>query len=160
MVFGVTFALCGVGAIMLGRNLSAEDRAIAAWPRAPGTITTSQLEDVKRSVRDARGFYYDTTVATPVIRFTYTVDGRELQSDQVSKFGLAFTTEPLSQYPLGQAVSVYYNPDDPKTGYLEAPQTPSSVLFTFMGSAFVLLGFAAVVGAVFLSTRASRLTDT
>lgn len=141
-IFGITFVICGFVAIMVGRNMSAMDRAIAGWPRAPGTITTSHLEDVQTTIRDNRGFSRRITVAAPIVKFTYTFQGRELQGDRVSRFDMAFTKEPLSRYPLGRAVMVYCDPDDPTTAYLEAPQSPAAKVFGVLGYAFVLLGIA------------------
>ncbi len=140
LIFGITFAICGLVAIMVGRSVSEKDREIAGWPRAPGTITTSHLENVETTIRDNRGFYRRITVAAPRVKFTYTADGRELQGDQVSRYSMAFTKEPLSRYPLGLAVSVYYDPDAPLTAYLEAPRAPAAKIFATIGYAFVVIG--------------------
>jgi len=144
LIFGITFAICGLVAIMVGRSMSEKDRAIAGWPRAPGTITTSHLENVETTVKDNRGgFYRRITVPAPIVKYTYTADGRELQGDRVSRFHMAFTKDPLSRFPLGQAVSVYYDPNDPTTAYLEAPRSPAAKIFAILGWTFVLLGIVA-----------------
>ncbi len=140
LIFGITFAICGLVAIMVGRSMSEQDRAIAGWPRAPGTITTSHVEKVQNSIKDNRGFYRTITVPAPILKYTYTANGRELEGTQVSRYDMAFTPEPLSRYPLGKAVSVYYDPDAPTTAYLEAPRSPAAKLFAIIGYVFVLLG--------------------
>lgn len=143
LIFGITFAIGGLVAIMVGRSMSEQDRAIAGWPRAPGTITTSQIENVETTNRDYRGMYQRITTAAPVVRFAYNANERELKGDQISRFGMAFTPQPLSRYPLGKAVSVYYDPDAPTTAYLEAPVSPGAKIFSIIGYVFVVLGVAA-----------------
>ena len=143
LIFGITFAICGLVAIMVARSMSEQDRTIAGWPRAPGMITTSRIENVQTTTRDNRGFSRRITVPAPVLKFTYTALGQEQQGDQVSRFGMAFTPDPLIRYPVGQAVMVYYDPAEPTTAYLEAPQSPASKIFAIIGSVFVLIGIAA-----------------
>lgn len=143
LIFGITFAVCGLVAIMVGRSMSAQDRAIAGWPRAPGTITVSQIDDVQTHTRDYRGHMSRITVKAPIIKFSYTADGRELEGNQVSRYANAFGKDPLSRYPLGQAVQVYYDPRQPTTAYLEAPRSPAAKLFGVIGWVFVLLGIVA-----------------
>jgi hypothetical protein len=143
LIFGITFAIGGLVAIMVGRSMSETDREIASWPRAPGTITSSQIENVETTIKDYRGMYQRATTPTPIVRFTYTVNDRELKGDQISRFGKAFTPQPLVRYPLGTAVSVYYDPDAPTTAYLEAPVSPGAKIFSIIGYVFVVLGVAA-----------------
>lgn len=145
LIFGIACAICGLVAIVVGRNMSEKDRAIAGWPRAPGTITTSQIENVLTSMptRDYNDRMVKISVPTPIIKFSYTADGRELQGDKISRYAHAFTKDPLNRYPLGAAVQVYYDPKEPTTAYLEAPRSPAAKIFGIMGWAFVLLGIVA-----------------
>ncbi len=150
LIFGITFAICGLVAIMVGRRMSEADRAIASWPRAPGTITASSIEDVLTYDRDYRDRMVKFTRPTPVIKFSYTADGRELQGDQVSKYGAGLTKNPVSRYPLGTAVSVYYDPKNPATAYLEAPLSPAAKIFGILGWTFVVFGIAGTLLAQIL----------
>ena len=143
LIFGITFAICGLVAIMVGRRMSEKDRAIAGWPRAPGTITTSEIQKVENLGKDNRGMYRTITIPAETVKFSYSANGRELQGDQVSRYGKAFTQDVLSKYPLGKAVQVYYDPKEPTTAYLEAPQSPASKMFGIMGWALVVIGILA-----------------
>ena len=143
LIFGITFALCGLVAIMVGRSMSAKDREIASWPRAAGTITTSHTELVESTYRDHRGFYRTTTAPASIVKFSYSANGRELHGDQISRYAQAFTKDPLGRYPLGHAVQVHYDPNDPTKAYLEAPRSPAATIFGILGWGLVVLGIIA-----------------
>jgi hypothetical protein len=146
LIFGSVFVLCGVTAISIARVAFKKDRAIASWPRAPGTITSSRIETRKGKVRDQQGYWRDHTVFKPIVEFTYTVDGFKHRGDQIARVVYAGTKKPdLGKYAPGTEVMVYYDPKDPKTAYLELGRSGAAVVLTVMGGVFVAIGVVVAV---------------
>jgi Protein of unknown function (DUF3592) len=141
LIFGSVFVLVGLVPIWLARRTFAKDRAISKWPRAPGTVTSATVRASSGRSKDPQGYYREYTVYQPVVQFTYTVDGRVLQGDRLARSVVSSTTRPdLSRYPAGQGVMVYYDPDDPSTGYLEVHRSTGAVFLTCFGALFVFVG--------------------
>ena len=87
-------------------------RAIAAksWPQTRGRVVASETTTLY--------------APAPVVRFRYTVDGEEYESDKIQFGRLSSWTGETAQgvaarYPVGAEVWVHYDPDDPGTAVLE-----------------------------------------
>ena len=145
-IFGGVFVLVGLVPIALARTAFVRDRAIARWPRVPGKVTSSRVETRTSRSRDQQGFYRDYTVHQPIVEFTYTVAGAELKGDQIARESYWSTTKPdLSRYPPGADVLVYYDPDNPRTAYLELDFSIGAVILCVLGSVFITIGVLVAV---------------
>lgn len=141
LLVGGVFVLVGLAAILTARKAFAKDRAIASWPRAPGKITVSRIETSTRNVRDQQGYYREYTTHKPIVQFTYTVAGVELQGNQLARVVYVSYKKPdPSRYPPGKDVMVYYDPEDPKTAYLELHRSGAAVVLAVMGGVFTVIG--------------------
>lgn len=150
LIFGSVFLLTGFVPIWIASRTFAKDRAIASWPRAPGRVTKSTVASRTGSAKDQQGYVQRYTVYEPVVEFTYTVDGRELQGDRLARSVTPSTSMPdMGRYPPGQDVMVYYDPNAPSTAYLEVHRSTGAVILTCFGGLFVLIGI--LVPALVLS---------
>lgn len=150
LIFGSVFLLTGLVPIWIASKTFAIDRAIAAWPRAPGRVTKATVSSRIASAKDKQGYERQYTVYEPVVEFTYTVDGRELQGDELARCVTPSTSMPdMSRYPPGQDVQVYYDPSAPSTAYLEVHRSIGAVILTCFGGLFVFIGI--LVPALVLS---------
>src|SRR5689334_14358278 len=111
LIFGSVFVLTGLVPILLAAKTFAKDRAIAKWPRVPGKITSSSFEMNTSTGRDEDGYTRSYTTYVPVVHFTYTVEGRELQGDRLTRVTVASDKKPdVRRYAPGQEVQVYCDP--------------------------------------------------
>lgn len=94
----------------------------ANWPTTQGEIVNSE--------RKADG--------TPFTRYSYIVKDKKYSSDLI-KVGITnqqdnnTTYRILTSYQVGTKVTVFYDPNNPSTGYIEVGDTG-------LGTAFILLG--------------------
>jgi hypothetical protein len=94
------------------------------WPQTPGkvVVSESQVRDVK-ILDDSRetDFRFEKRNFANIV-YEYAVRGQTLQNNRVSlgedrgNFGVA---ETIARYPIGMAVTVYYNPRHPNDAVLE-----------------------------------------
>jgi hypothetical protein len=137
------FFLIGAALTWWGWTILRDARASADWPAAPGVITDSSLE----FNQDEDGDSY-----TPHVAYTYQVNGVSYESYTI-KFGEntysseRTAQEIIGQYPVGQEVTVFYDPTDPDSAILEPGVSGGSYIVLSVGllflaiSLFVLLFF-------------------
>ena len=99
------------------RRAAAVQRAAAAWAQTAGTVlsTTIQVRRVGQSRSE-----------TPMVIYTYQVDGQPYQSyrvragDETGRIRvIGDASRTLERYPVGSNVTVYYDPADPANAALE-----------------------------------------
>lgn len=116
-------------------------QTVAGWPTVPGTITTSEIYTAQ--IR-GRGVRFADAVR---IEYSYFVDGALYFNDQVNVESLIVEANTelgerlLREYPEGAAVSIYHDPADPATSFLEQ-ETPASAFSAAKRS--IVLGLAAL----------------
>lgn len=117
-------------------------RESGSWPSAQGTITSSGMS--KRTTRDSN--HRTRTTYYPKIGFHYTVDGRKYAGSRI-QFGtgetggsMKWAQKVVNKYPSGKKVNVYYNPQEPNYGVLEAGITWRSIIFLLSGILFFTVG--------------------
>jgi hypothetical protein len=100
-----------------------EVRKASRWPATTGTITNSIVKAIKNKPGDAGYDFSDTEVFNqPFVEYEYAVNGRKLRGnritigEKISGFEIEST---LARYPVGAAVTVYYDPANPKNAVLE-----------------------------------------
>lgn len=142
------FALVGLPMVWLARRTFARDAAARAWPRVPGLVTASGVQHGTTTVREKSGASYDRPVARPTILFTYTVDGRQLESTTLSRQADTWTSreaaeQAIAPYPPGTKVEVLHDPQDPTVAYLEVHRSIGAVILLCFGGLW--LGIAALL---------------
>ena len=115
------------GSIVNGRKAQAS----LQWPSVPGTVLYSQL------VRDSTSGSGDVETFSPVITYTYIVNGQGLQCSRVNFSGTK-SKKQLATYPKGIPVQVYYDPQQPTTAVLE--KGGSTKVMLFVGIAVIAFG--------------------
>jgi hypothetical protein len=128
-------------------------RRASTWSTAAGRIVRSDTE-----ARRHRFAGEATTVTTvPLVEYEFSVGGRAWQGSRISigeDSGGANTEATLRRYPVGAAVSVHYDPANPRNCVLER-DIPEGV-----GKGLAILvafGVAAAVGLYYLATSGPRL---
>lgn len=109
------------------------------WPSADGTVISGEVA-VVHSTKGA-------SKSKPIIRYSYSVDGQEYESDRYSSTvarGSSFwAKEVVDQHPAGSAIKVYYNPENPAKSLLDRGFQKDDLVMTFLS-----LGILAMLGYV------------
>lgn len=127
------FAILGAVFIAVAFYLRKRAAAAALWPSTRGVVVESSLANDPSNGR----FSFS-------IRYQYSIAQQSYINSQVS-FALIANSyqakqDVVSRYPVGQEVTVYYNPDSPQDAVLENQQTGGWILFVVVGAIFVLFG--------------------
>jgi hypothetical protein len=99
-------------------------RAAREWPSAAGKVVVSGAEVRKVKVIDsdrAEGHRFEERNFANIV-YEYSVAGRKLRNNRVSigeDLGNFQVAETVAKYPVGAAVTVYYNPRHPNEAVLE-----------------------------------------
>jgi hypothetical protein len=144
-IIAAAFSAVGVPVVWIGLHFLGRDRAIARWPRAPGVIISSSIETSRGQGRDNDGFSYAYQSYTPVVRYTYSVNGQVLKGNQIARAVVSNTSlSPIqaciNKYPTGKDVMVRYDPSDAKTAYLEVRRSVGAVIILAFGGFWIALG--------------------
>lgn len=120
------------------------------WPTVAATIVRSELgEDTLATNIRRYGEVGYTTTTTFLVTYAYEVAGNRLTSsrlDATGSRGIGSAHQLLARYPLGAAVVVHVNREDPTDAVLEAPWPVASLLSCLVG----------LTAAFFLSRAAHR----
>jgi len=108
-----------------------------SWPKTSGTVLNTEVEE--RHEWDDEGdehvYFY------PRVIFSYTVDGQEFESNRIKLLNSSMSRRKcyavISQYQVGDSVTVFTNPKKPKEGIL-VPGT-QNYLYIFLVIGIILL---------------------
>ena len=130
------FVLIGIGLSIKGVFVYNEDKDSETWPQAPGTIIHSSLGE-EENEKGEISYFAD-------IKFRYSVDSVIYTNDRLSYWKILGSDpkkfeQKLLKYPLNKKVIVYYNPENPKQGYLEPGISFGSYISNFGG--FIYFNF-------------------
>ena len=123
LVCGGLFALAlgAVGVVltvMFFRNKN-KAKASEGWPQVEGRVVSTNIRVDEMDDEDSYRVSY-----IPEVHFEYHVegllfDGKRIAFGSEVSFGMRKKAEAfLTEYPVGSAVSVFYNPDNPKEAVL------------------------------------------
>ena len=138
MFLFLVFFLVGAGLVWWGWTILQNARASADWPIVEGRITRSLVD---HSTDAEGGDSY-----SPEVTFVYVADGRSYEGRTI-KFGEnSYSSERkaqeiLSHYPMGQTVTVFYDPAHPDKAVLEPGVSGGSYIVLSIGVLFVLIAF-------------------
>ncbi len=135
IIFVGIFFVVGVAVSWWGWGILQNARVSENWPSTGGQITYSDV----RVDHDEDGTTYHAD-----IDFAYVVDDHRYTADTVSfgQYGSSnrsHAEEILARYPVGQAVTVYYDPAEPETAVLEPGVTWSSYMVLGIGLLFACI---------------------
>jgi hypothetical protein len=131
--------LAGLGLLLVAAfDLRKANRA-KTWPTTEGRILDSRLREKK----DDEGTSYEVAIL-----YEYFVNGVAHRSDvwRIRAGSSSFTkaaSQTIARYPVGAAVPVYFNPEDPADAMLEPGKISWTLLFA--GVAFAAAGVAGVL---------------
>ncbi len=153
MIVGSGFALFGLTFTVLGTNLLLLAYDSSSWPHVQGTVSESSVKARRRTGGGQRRQSQSTTTYTPDITYTYTVAGQPYLSSRVdfvteSSKDRRVAEQVSQQYPVGQAVRVYYKPTDPFEAVLH-PGVKGST-YAPLVAGFIAIGVSGVVFLIVL----------
>jgi len=116
-----------------------------AWPGTQGRVIESRLN--KRETTDGEG--KETTAYAAVVRYTYSVTGKEYTGDRIA-FGVKplnrnSAAEIVNRYSVDRPVMVYYDPKKPQQAVLERA-SGSGWLQILIGIVLVAVGIYFAIG--------------
>lgn len=119
----------GSGLLLTASREFMESLEAMSWPTAVGRVTRSELkiETHKIRTRSDNGIRRSATEDTfvPLIDYTFEVGGKQFQGTRTTSVrggtlaDRSSIEEKLRKYPIGQSVTVSYNPSDPEQCLLE-----------------------------------------
>jgi hypothetical protein len=119
--FGIVWLIAGpmvvMGLAMLANKMLQARRA-SIWPQAAGRITRSEVAATHRQTSGGP----TEVINVPAIEYEFSANGSKIIGTRISigeDTGGANTEATLAHYPVGAAVMVYYDPDDPGNCVLE-----------------------------------------
>ena len=137
-------------------------RAAREWPSTSGKVVVSKAETRQVKVIDsdrAEGHRFEERNFADIV-YEYSVAGRKLRNNRVSigeDRGNFEVAETIAKYPVGAAVTVYYNPLHPDQAVLERDLPKGMWGCLGIGTAIVLaIVFGSAIGLHQLTEFASK----
>ncbi|GAB4199066.1 MAG: hypothetical protein OHK0022_19010 [Roseiflexaceae bacterium] len=161
LVFALAVALVPLGLGWWLGSLAWKDlrrvRAARTWPRVPGRIVRSEVQEVflMQRGRGGRG-WFPHWIYRPWIVYRYRAGGTEHEGKRlrliggIVTFGRNAAQRAVARLPLGAAVSVAYNPDNPAEAALDTEAGWETHLAWV--SALLVLVFALGLAAMIMSS--------
>ena len=113
---GVVLTIAGLGIALLSAVILAQGYYIRQWPSTDGVVVRSELEVTKKASGFRRsGVTVQSDYYVGKVEYQYTVDGQPHTGHEigggggVGSFHRHVAQAALEKYPVGQAVTVYYN---------------------------------------------------
>ena len=132
MAFIVLAILAGIALVAFGLRMRSLQRAAAGWPRVPGRVIESRVDDA------------DLEYLKPVLRYEYEVSGTRHVGFRVSFSGYGVSKAAMQQsitpYPVGHAVQVSYDPAKPSRAVLDNTASSDWLYWFACGLGFLGLG--------------------
>ena len=144
IVYGV-FVVFGLIFVIISITSRKRAKAAQTWPTIPGVVLSSHVE--VNSSTDSDGS--SSTTYKPVVAYRYEIMGLEYTGDRIAfgsnTFSHKKSYEIIGHYPVGQPVTVHYNPDKPQDAVIEA-EAKGGVASLIIG--IVLMGVGLVMAVV------------
>jgi len=144
-LFVLVFVGLGIFLILRSKRDKAKAAQSLNWPSAVGKVLESRM--IESTSTDSDGD--SSTTYRPHVQYEYEVMGTSYTGDKI-KVGMVVSTsavkkvqETLARYPVGSAVKVYYDPNNPADSVLE--QKASSNLTLILGIIFLGVGLCMVL---------------
>ncbi len=121
-IFAVFFGIAGLMVLMSMLGSRAMAKKAQDWPVTPGTVVNSSVESYSLSDGERSG---RRTVYQAVIEYAYKVNGREYRCATLNFAGQWHSSSRapadalVARYPVGTAVQVHHDPENPSSAVLE-----------------------------------------
>ncbi len=129
-----------------------EVRQASRWPSAEGKVIASRVESRTRLPGDPAYDFDDTEVTNePLVEYEYHVGGRKYRGKRITigeKTSSYELESLLARYPVGTAVTVYYDPANPQTAVLER-DFPASVWAIGVGCVVASIAVPLLAAAIY-----------
>ncbi len=138
---GWLFSFIGFAIIIQQQYLKRKAKASLSWPSVEGEILSSQV--IHRSSHNQGSTYRAEVV------YEYTVKARRHKGKNVclnydvGTGDRGRAEERCAQYPVGRAVSVFYNPNKPADACLER-RADTPIFFLIIAAAFLFFGLGII----------------
>ena len=133
--------LGGAGGIGYAVVDGLRSRRAAAWPSTNGRVVESEVR-VSRERSQGVGDFKDRRSALGHMRYEYHVAGRRYLGHRVRwvdvRVGSDHAQQLVSAYPVGRAVTVYYDPANPQSAVLEQGAAVAGSCSLIAGGLFFL----------------------
>lgn len=139
-IWGLAFVFVGVEVIVMMLVMASLGRASWRWPRAPGRILQSYVQQT------GNGDY------RTCISYRYQADGTDYECDTIGYFGKTISgmrdsyeiyRADVLRFPIGLEVDVFYDPSQPPVAVLERGANPGDVAACCLfGVVFIIAGIA------------------
>ena len=151
-LLALVFGFVGIVLFAIGYSFYEDAMAVSGWPTTTGTITSSRV--VSQTERDRRETRREYTYYRAEVEYRYTVDGQRYTSDDIGSSGYRTTDRQeiestVAQYPVGETVTVYYDPEKPERAVLTTETSWVDYMVMVMG-----LFFMAVAVGLYFGSRA------
>ena len=137
LLLGIWLVWTGVVGVMLA--VASND-----WPSVEGVVKSSKV--VMSTHRDIDNYEYEGF--SPVVRYRYEVDRLFYESERLTVVGNVggkkSSERTVKQYPVGQKITVYYNPEDVSYSLVEREKKTAAYFVPFVGMFFVVIGLSGV----------------
>jgi hypothetical protein len=159
-VFGLLFVAAGLGVILYSAGAISRGSRSTRWPVVEATVTRSEV--FTRTDRSHPGNQVGTTMYEyyPAVRYEYEVQGQRYRSKRIiflrTNYTRADAEAAVSRYPMGQRVTAYYNPANPKVAVLEPGLGPNAKHYCkgyLIGVFFGLAGLLFAYGIPWVVSR-------
>src|SRR5262245_40084815 len=145
IIVTILFGGFGIVLLVVGIKNYRQQRRFLISPRSiEVTITASEVKKIVSHDNNPDGRDTSTNSYRPVIRFTYTIDGKSHESDLlrpceiVHDFASSSSAQDvIAPYPVGKKVMAWYQPTDPDKAFLLAEGSAAPFIFMIVG---LLLG--------------------
>ena len=150
---GVALAVAGVAVFFFGLWRMRQAARTRRWPTVQGTILSSTTASRQGppppplASEDEDAERPPQTLYRPLVKYSYSVDGRSYTSETLGPDDVEHSSERLARehaarYAPGAPVTVYYDPDDPARAYLEPGIHAVSWLLPGLALVFLLVSAA------------------
>lgn len=137
--FGVTLGYVGVTQWFLQRTILSAARPVEATITRSEVLESRSIDSDRRTLRDNSTMSY-----RPEVRFTYEVEGKSYESDQLYPTiivqGYASRDSAAAElipFPLGAKVSAHVDPAHPDKAFLIAQRSAAPTVFIIVGLALI-----------------------
>lgn len=142
-ILALVFAGVGLPMVLIAQRSFAGDRVAAGWPLTDAVVKSSRLSTSNQRYTEKTGLSFTRTMYTPHVSYTYQVNGQEFEGTGIGRGVMTSqdsAQEYMHRYPPQKKVRVRYNPEDPKTAYLELGRNVGAIILLCFGIFWMALG--------------------
>ena len=152
----IAWSLCGAGLFVLSLLFLAIRKAwaIQTWPETTGHI--SESETIGKWSQMGSSLRW---IVEPKISYRYLLNGQEyvghnIAAAEINTASKEAAEEKIEPFPVGQEVTVYYNPSKPEDSVLQKETSRGPyVAFGLVGVVFFAVGILGLFGVIHLNIR-------